>query len=108
MIGLNRLMRMAYRSEKKYQHASLIFKGDSILGVGINDDKYHAEDNAIHDYLCLDRELRGASIISIRVSRGKLGMALPCTNCMDEIRKAKIRWIFYSDPSGRILKIRVK
>lgn len=112
MIALKRLIKLANRSNRKHQHAALIFKGNSILGIGNNDETTHAEIHALFNARWDgnkydNNRVKGAKIISIRSKNGILKIAYPCEFCLKTIHRAGIRWVIYSDEDGLLRKVKV-
>jgi deoxycytidylate deaminase len=65
----------------------------------------HAEQAAI--WSLGKKETRGTIMFVVRVRRnGTLGMAKPCRMCMDMIKAAGVKRIYYSTADGRIACIR--
>lgn len=70
----------ASQSTQHYKHCCIIFKGGSIIGIGVNNDKMHAEEMAIHGIS--DEKLNRAKFLSIRITgKDTLAMAKPCEEC---------------------------
>lgn len=103
---------------KVYRHGSVLFSGKRILNCGRNFmSKTHPKSNSewgkIHAELdCIlgvARDiLENSNLLVIRLSAfGDLVMSRPCPNCMDLIRAANIKNIFYSNNQGQIVKERI-
>ena len=64
----------------------------------------HAEYLAIRK---LSRRCRNLSIVSVRLTEaGKLCMSRPCSHCLHMIRLVGIKYVYYSDQNGVIVKTR--
>lgn len=103
----------AHKSDHdKWKLGSVLWRGGSLLSVGhnrvknhpsvIEDEKYfhctiHAEVDAIKGA----GNPSGAKLFVARITRsGRLGLAKPCDRCMEVIREAGIRRIFYTCADG--------
>lgn len=106
---LNRAIRLAHLSEERQRHGSAIYKGGSLISVGVNvvkNDPYiigdaasnpnhHAETMAIRAAGTSD--LRGATLYVARINRiGKPMMSRPCRTCMEAIELAGIKKLVYT------------
>ncbi len=111
------------KNEQRYHTifrlGSVIFKKNRVINIGRNYIRkthpksntrfksIHAEFNAIIG--CSRLDLDGASILVVRVmGDGSLGMAKPCDPCMNLIRAARIKNLYYSNEIGGIRKERVR
>lgn len=106
------MMRLLRKEAMKSQHqwafhGVIIKKGGAILNSGHNYSTIHAEISAIKT---MDpARLNGSTLWSVRVSRtGALANARPCEECMEAIRKAKIKTVVYSVLGGGLIKERVR
>lgn len=102
-----RLIALAKQSEHKFQMSAAIIDKNSILGLGINDGgthtqsphpykTIHAEFAAIHKALATRKNLRGASLFVLRVTKGgKVGTSSPCKSCRTLIESVGIKTIYY-------------
>lgn len=72
----------------RYQHAALVAKGKQIISEGVNNNRYHAEANAL-----FRADAKGATLYTLMVKKttGLLGNGSPCAECMDLMREAGIR-----------------
>lgn len=98
----------------RFRHGCVIFKGDNILATGHNKKVastrvarfgyrncwLHAEADAI--LKANPHNLRGASILVVRVGKTKLCNSKPCKHCMALIETVGIKDVFYSTKSGEI------
>jgi deoxycytidylate deaminase len=117
---LNKAIKTAESSNYyPYKIGVVIFKSDRIISTGKNNirsckklkDKYkvwkeslHAEQDAI---INAKRDLNGFSMLIIRIKDGKLFMAKPCDMCMGFIKFVGIKYIYYSDRLGQIVREKV-
>ena len=109
-----------------YRVGAVIFKGSRIFGSGKNDvrssqaipNKYknfkealHAEQAAFINVKNNGNEecLKGSSILVIRqnFNTGTLSMGRPCDMCHAMLKKFGIRWMYYTDRKGQIVRERV-
>jgi len=108
------------KSEKFYVISATLDKRGRIVAIGRNNPIHthpvmqeyavrakspeksylHAEISAL-----IKSRRKITSIIVIRINkRGNLAMARPCPVCMLAIKEAKLKYIEYSDESGRIIR----
>lgn len=107
-------------STHKYKIGAVVFKGKRIFGSGYNEvrtcsrmpAKYrkhkfslHAEQKAVlnsHD------NLDDAEILVVRLSKtGKLLLAKPCIHCCYTLEHVKIKYVYYSNDDGEIIRSKV-
>jgi len=95
------------KSRHKYhRHVAFIVDGKRTVSEGWNHEEIHAETAALRNAQYVD--VRGMEVVSIRWTNGdRIGMAKPCKTCMAKIVNAGIRWITYSDSTGKLIRMRV-
>lgn len=106
MASLARVM--SYHSEHpKYKMGAVISYKGTVVGVGFNKCKTHPRSKSytIHAELSAIINSKGDCLgCDIYVFRGKYNggyaMAHPCRACMELIREAGIRTIYYTDERG--------
>lgn len=106
---LNRAIKLAHLSEARHRHGAAIYKGGSLISVGVNvvknsafiigdaacNPKCHAETMAIK--AAGQTELSGATIYVARINRTGLPLySRPCYTCMEAISQAGIKKIVYT------------
>jgi len=106
---LDRAIKLAHLSEERQRHGCAIYKGGSLISVGVNvvkNDPYiigdcaknpnhHAETMAIR--AAGQADLKGATIYVARINRyGSPLYSRPCDTCREAIEKAGIRKIVYT------------
>ncbi|MAK50984.1 MAG: hypothetical protein CMG85_17330 [Marinobacter sp.] len=79
-----------------YRLGAVIVKGGKILAIASNTRKGHAEVNAIKQA----SKTEGADIYVTRHTPTGMAMAKPCDNCMEAIKAAGIRRIYYTSRDG--------
>ena len=98
----------------RYRHGCVIFKGDRIISTGHNKKIastrvarfgyrncwLHAEADAI--LKANTRDLRGASLLVVRIGKTKLCNSRPCRHCMALIEEIGIKNVYYSTKRGDI------
>lgn len=102
------LKRAARRStHSQFFHTAQIKFGGAVLATEHNKGEYrtdgegHAEVRACLRASAKGRSLRGATIISIRVTAtGKLANARPCMKCVATLREYGIKKVVYSTAEG--------
>lgn len=105
------LKRVAYRStHSQFFHAAQIKIGGAVLATANNTSSYapnaygHAETRVCRTARASGHTLRGATVISIRVTKtGKLANAKPCTQCVTNMREYGIRKVIYSVADGSLV-----
>ena len=109
-----------------YKVGAVIFSKSRILGSGHNDvrtcrtiptkhklfnEALHAEQAALADVRRISSDvkcLKGSSILVMRQnSGGSISLARPCDMCHHMLKKFGIRWMYYSDRRGQIIKEKV-
>ena len=116
-------LKHARKSQHNFQLAALLVKSGRILSVGFNStktspcllklhkprpiNKLHAEQCALNR--CGLEETQGASLYIARISKSRKegGMAKPCSMCMELIRRAGIKKIYYTTDEGDIICERI-
>ena len=104
----------------RYKLGAVIFKGSRIISSGYNQFRYssipvryrkvertlHAEQAAL---LGIDwTTLKNASILVLRSNNsGNLSMAFPCEYCYESLSYVGIKWIYYSNRKGEIVRKKV-
>ena len=93
---LNLARTKAKESDYIYRLGAVIVKGGKILAIARNTPKGHAEVNAIKQA----SKTEGADIYVTRHTPTGMAMAKPCDNCMEAIKAAGIRRIYYTSRDG--------
>lgn len=116
---IKRCIEEAEASTYRFKIGAVIFKGSRIISSGHNGirssanikDKYKKYKNALHAeqaaLLNIDwNKVKGCSILVMKVSlsKGILGMALPCEMCRTILNHVGIKHIYYSNEKGEIVK----
>ena len=125
---IKRALEEAEKSEYfPYRVGAVIFSKNNILGSGKNDvrtcraiptkhklfnESLHAEQAAVAAVRRIssnDKVMKGASILVIRqnATTGSLSMGKPCDMCQRMLKKFGIKWMYYSDRKGQIIKEKV-
>lgn len=111
--AMNRAISAAHlATHAKWRLGSVIVRGGSILGVGYNrsrndptvieDEKYfecstHAEVSAIKS----TKNAKGAKLFVARLTPAdNLALAKPCPRCLQAIKEAGIKKIYYTSSDG--------
>ena len=80
MNYLNRLTKEASKSTHRYQHATLLCRGGSIVACACNRPGVHSEIAALNKVKRGKR--KGLTFINIRIKKdGSLGISYPCAAC---------------------------
>lgn len=99
-------------THKQHRLGAVIVKGGRILATGYNQlrpskligtNTLHAEAHAVLHLLKSRRQadLIGADIYVNRYTRGgRIGLARPCSHCMELLRTVGIRRVFYTTDEG--------
>lgn len=115
-------MEEANKSSHRFGLGAVLFKGSRIFGIGHNSNRYtskiaekyrghrnsyHAEMSAVMNTPNWDK-LKGSSILVIRINkRGHLANSYPCKYCQESLRHLGVKWVYYSNNSGEIIKGRL-
>lgn len=101
----------------RFKHGCVIYDEKHIISCGFNKCrsnpilyKYgykngamlHAESDAILKSRC---ELKGSSILVVRLGKNKLCNSKPCAHCMAMIIECGIKHVYYSDKFGKIQEL---
>lgn len=104
MKFLNKLIRMAGRSEHRHRHATILIRGGRLLSSGYNHNGKHAEEHAITKFKgrhFSDNAFKNVTAINIRLGwDGKFKKCAPCENCIELLRKNKIYEVYYINDNG--------
>jgi len=97
VIPLTKLIKTANKSPHiKNKHATLVFRGGSLISFGYNHGTIHSEVNALAKIWPNKRV--GTSIVNIMIKTrsGNFGNSRPCNKCMKILRQDGIIKITYS------------
>ncbi len=95
-------------ADKKFKHAAILFKGNSIVKSASNSTKTHplptngntAITNKLHaEQKCLYKTMNteGLDLLVVRVNnQGDFAYSKPCSMCMKMITEKKLRRVYYS------------
>lgn len=117
---LDKLVRRSFKLLEKVQHDgqrhfSFILDGNDVLSIGVNNPrktdpialthyKYHyahAEAIAIKRFIFPPIELKGMSMVNIRISKnGSLCLSKPCNGCQRFLAAFELREIWFSTSEG--------
>ncbi len=111
-MNMDSLLRLAPKisersTNRSFIHICFAVRGGSIVSIGFNHDKIHAEQ------VCLNRiwqnKRQNLTLVSLRLtrSRTKLAMAKPCDECMKLIKESKIKKVLYSTPERTIETLKI-
>ena len=106
---LNLAKRIAKRSpHKSFTHSAIIFKGNAIYSHGFNFQNEHAETSAIKNAPWVS-ELKGCTMLVIRVTRGKdlLANSRPCPDCERALKRVGIKKVLFSTADRKIEMMRI-
>lgn len=120
MSAINIAMKQSLNGQhKQHRVGAVIVKGGAVLSTGYNKMRFtrelqrptlHAEADAILKVL---KEGRQASLVGavLYVSRytkgGKVGLAKPCSSCMELIRSVGISCVNYTNDDGSTTRMKV-
>lgn len=88
---------------QKVYVGAIVIRGGAVLSTAFNimstsRDK-HAEKRALKPHL----DLKGATLIVVRVTAGQgEKMSMPCSNCQEAIKRAGIGKVVYIDRDGEV------
>jgi deoxycytidylate deaminase len=102
----------AEKSVVKFKHGACIVKKNKVIGVGFNLSSYclgtnwenenHMKSTSIHAELSAiintpKHRLKNSVLYVVRINdKGDLNDSKPCNSCMNNIRKYKIKLVYYS------------
>ena len=101
----------------RFKHGAVIYdKRGNILSVGFNKRRstpalarygyfncwHHAESDAIIKALRAGHDLRGCSILVVRIGKNKLCNSRPCSHCMSIILDVGIGEVWHSNQDGEL------
>jgi len=102
----------ALKSIMYYKHGAVIFKGKEIISTGFNYDfgqqirhgkfSVHAEADAILNAIKTKKNIKGASMVVVRVAwkrNNVYGNSKPCKSCTEFINKNELGPVFYTTDS---------
>ena len=108
----------ASKSKHKHKVSAVIFDKKRIFSIGRNypsksvkhlknkfkkwNSSIHAEVDAI---IKAKRDLRGMSMLIVRVSKSGLALAKPCKFCLEYLNHVGIKTIYYSNEKGDIERL---
>lgn len=94
---------------RKHKMGAVIAKKGRVVSVGFNTykthtksrDPYHTIHAELSAILKARRDVSGLDIYIYReIKDGSLGMARPCTHCMEIIKEAGIKNVYYTTEKG--------
>jgi len=112
------LLQNAKNNSMSYNHSAVLFNKKEVY-LGINNNRSyiqrkhinpstHAELDTfkhLNKKMKLQRSFRKYSILVIRINNsGQICYSKPCANCIRELREHQIKYIYYSDHQGNIIK----
>lgn len=109
---IKRAVRVAQNSTYRWQHGSVVAKGNKVLGFAPNKlrnapivDQHnvsdHAERATLRELLKVREDLRGCTIYIARINKqNDTMMSRPCPDCMKAIINAGIKEIVYTNELG--------
>ncbi len=103
----------------RYKMGAVIFKGSRILSSGFNEFRaskilpqhkrfihtLHAEQAALVNARTNWTNFKNCSILVMRTNMsGNLSLAYPCKYCKSSLQHIGIKWVYFSDRKGQIVK----
>lgn len=109
----NLAVREAFKSGAKKKHGAIVFRKGRIISSGFNKLKTHPKCQQQYKYLHAEEDAlikagilaKGADIYVIRLIRDGLGLSRPCETCLQVLREAEVRNIYYSTNEGEIERL---
>lgn len=107
MIYQNLALKLCGRSNhKQHYHGAVVVVGGSIVAMGFNHDKTHAEVQALKK-LWPDHR-KGVKVYSFRFSKGgQWSMAKPCPKCEAFMRENGVKYVYYTTQTGSMERMRL-
>lgn len=104
----------------RYNLGAVIFKSSRIISSGHNSFrsnsipfKYRKWEDSLHAEQCallgVDwQKLKNSSILVMRTNNsGNLSLSYPCEYCIDSLKYVGIKWLYYSNRKGEIIRERI-
>lgn len=85
----------------KYKHATLVFKGGSLIAVGYNHDGLHSEQVALGKLWPSKR--RGVTLVNVRLSKddsSAYSLSRPCKKCQQYLKENQIGKVYFTGRDG--------
>lgn len=111
----------ATQNGHRFHVAAILRRGGKAIRLGINSNKTHprflrtypdgtcaAHMHAEMDVLRFSQPGDELEVMRFRRADGRLAMAKPCKYCMEHIKAAGIRKVWYTDESGEWKKINLR
>ena len=107
--------KMARKSTRRNRHGAVILSSGNPISCGYNKEKTsphtemndyyetHAEEDAIRQLVRAEGGVntKGMDILVVRIDgNDKLMLSRPCPKCMEQIKNAGFRKLYYSDYNG--------
>ncbi len=106
------LIKLAEKSDVSFRHSAAVIKDNNIISMGYN--KYifnkelgiyttvHAEIDALNKV----KKYTLVDVVTLRLSNTgtKLSQSRPCSMCIQKMKKRGVRYVYYSDQNGEIIK----
>lgn len=101
MLNMKRALKEAAKSDHaSHKHATLLFRGGSLMAAGYNQGRKHAEIMALNKV----KHKGGAKnmiAVNVRLTKtGIIGIAKPCVNCAAALRLAGVATVVYTNKAG--------
>jgi len=114
---LNLALKEASKSKCNQRLGCVAISSNRVVSKGFNRHLSEAQDtrrkgeHAIHAEAIALRRTGGNLVDCLVVARltqgGIVSMALPCKRCLDHCRRSGVKYVFYTDWSGQIQKVKV-
>lgn len=100
MKFLTLLQKIATKSDhEQFKHATLVFRGGTLIAQGWNYGPSHSEVHAIEK--AWGNRRKNLSILNIRIRRdGSFGNARPCETCWAYCKENRVHTVTYSTGKG--------
>lgn len=112
-MNINRAIKEAKKSDHdKYKHATLLFRGSTLVAAGYNQGKKHSEIMALNKVKHKGSTV-GLTLVNVRINKnGEIGLSKPCVNCQIALDKAGIGKKYWTVDSNinhcsRVIEIRI-
>jgi len=102
-VNINRAIKEANKSDHyHHKHATLLFKGSTLVATGYNLGNKHSEIMALNK-VKHKMGAKGLIAFNVRLTKGgAIGMSRPCVQCEDALRMAGIKKTIFTNSMGNL------
>lgn len=98
-IPVTLLTKLTKKSDHQCRHATIVFRGGSVVAHGYNHHWRHSEVVALSKLWPSERV--GTTVINLRILKsGRFGNSRPCSSCLAFLLEAKVKKVYFSTEAG--------